>query len=65
MKIREIYIPLYKTHLGGITNMEYAVIGIIVAAIIAVGVIFFMKMRKKPANKSLDSMLRLKTVLLV
>lgn len=35
--------------------MEYAVIGIIVAAIIAVGVIFFIKMRKKPANKSLDS----------
>ena len=35
--------------------MEYAVIGIIVAAIIAVGVIFFMKMRKEPANTSLDS----------
>ena len=35
--------------------MEYAVIGIIVAAIIAVGVIFFIKMRKKPANKSQDS----------
>lgn len=35
--------------------MEYAVIGIIVAAIIAVGGIFFIKMRKKPANKSQDS----------
>ena len=35
--------------------MEYAVIGIIVAAIIAVGVIFFIKMRKKPANKSRDN----------
>lgn len=35
--------------------MEYAVIGIIGAAIIAVGVIFFIKMRKKPANKSQDS----------
>ena len=35
--------------------MEYAVIGIIVAAIIAVGVIFFMKMRKESTNTSSDS----------
>ena len=35
--------------------MEYAVIGIIVAAIIAVGVIFFIKTRKNPVNTSLNS----------
>ena len=35
--------------------MEYAVIGIIAAALIAIGVMFFVKLKKKTADTSLDS----------
>ncbi len=36
-----------------VINMEYAVIGIVVAAIIAVGIIFFVKSKKKNADLSM------------